>query len=164
MKKLLALVSTFAVAVAVLAPSDKPAAPAANAAPAQPAGLFEASSYKETELTRKPNGHFYVTAYVNGAPISFIVDTGASSVALTEDDARAAGLQFSKAEFEPVARTASGIARGKLLTLPKVSIEGKEVMEVEAMIIEGAEQSLLGQSYLARITGVQMNGDSMVLR
>jgi aspartyl protease family protein len=164
MKKLIAWVSTFAVAVALLAPSDKPAAPAANAAPARQPGLFEASAYKETELTRKPNGNFYVTAYVNGAPISFVVDTGASIVALSESDARAARLHFSKSEFAPVARTANGVARGQALTLPKVSIEGKEVMEVEAMVIEGAEQSLLGQSYLARITGVQMNGDTMVLR
>jgi aspartyl protease family protein len=66
--------------------------------------------------------------------------------------------------LEPIARTASGIAQGKAVTLPKVSIEGKDVPEVEAMIIEGAEVSLLGQSYLARISGVQMNGDTMVLR
>jgi aspartyl protease family protein len=164
MKKFILIVFAFAVAVGLMVPSEEPSAPAASTPPVRQAGLFEAAPYKETQLRRRPNGHFYVTADVNGAPITFVVDTGASTVALTEADARAAGLDFSPAEYEPVARTANGIARGKAVMLPKVSIEGKEVMEVEGMIVEGAELSLLGQSYLARITGVQMNGDTMVLR
>ncbi len=164
MLKFVLIVTAFGVAVGVMLPSEKPAAPAATIAQAQKPGLFEASPYKETTLSRRPNGHFYVTADVNGASITFLVDTGASAIALTEADARAAGLQFSNAEYEPVAKTANGIARGKPVTLPKVSIEGKDVTEVEAMIVEGAELSLLGQSYLSRISGVQMNGDTMVLR
>ncbi len=164
MRKLILSVIAFAIGVGLLMPSDKPAAPAATAARAEQTGLFERPVYKETELERRPNGHFYVTADINGAPINFVVDTGASSVALTEADARAAGIQFSAEEYEDVARTANGVARGKTLTLPKVSIEGKEVMEVDAMILEDADVSLLGQSYLARISAVQMNGDHMVLR
>ncbi len=164
MQKFILLVVAFAVGVALLAPSGKSTAPAAAQPPARQAGLFDAPAYKETQLRRRPDGHFYVTADVNGAAISFLVDTGASTIALTEADARAAGLQFSSAEFGPVGRTANGIARGKAVTLPKVSIDGKEVMEVEATIIEGAELSLLGQSYLGRISAVQMNGDYMVLR
>lgn len=164
MKKFLFIALAFALMVGILVPSDKPSAPAANAAQARKGGLFEPVPYKETELRRRPDGHFYVTADVNGAPITFLIDTGASMIALTESDARAAGLEFSQTEFEPIARTASGIARGKRVVLPKVSIEGKEVMEVEAAVVEGAELSLLGQSYLARISGVQMNGDAMVLR
>lgn len=162
MQKLVLVVVVFAVMVGLLAPSGTPPAPVE--AQAKPPGLFEASPYKETELQRRPNGHFHVTAYVNGAPIEFVVDTGATIVALSESDARAAGLAFSSEEFQPIARTASGIANGKAVTLPKVSIEGKDVPEVDAMIIQGAEVSLLGQSYLARISGVQMNGDTMVLR
>ena len=162
MQKLVLVVIVFAVMVGLLAPSGTP--PSSSEAQAKQPGLFEASPYKETELRRRPNGHFYVTAFVNGAPINFVVDTGATTVALSESDARAAGLAFSSEEFEPIARTASGIAQGKAVTLPKVSIEGKDVPEVEAMIIEGADVSLLGQSYLARISGVQMNGDTMVLR
>lgn len=164
MQKFVFIVLAFAVGVGVLAPSKKPGAPASASSNAKEPGLFEAAPYQETRLQRKANGHFYVTAQVNGAPVNFIVDTGATSVALTETAARAAGIQFSENEFEPVARTANGIARGKEVTLRKVAIEGKEVTGVEAMIIEGADQSLLGQSYLARISGVQMNGDVMVLR
>ena len=169
MKQLVLIVFVFAFGVAMLAPSGQPGAPAAAPASAsaentQAAGLFEAAPYKETQLVRRPDGHFYVTADVNGKPTTFLIDTGASTVALTESDARAIGLQFSSSDFEPVARTATGVARGKRVTLRKVGIEGKDVTEVEAMIVEGAHLSLLGQSYLARISSVQMNGDHMVLR
>ncbi len=164
MKKLVLSILAFALGVGILVPSDEESAPAASAAQPKAAGLFEPSPYKETELRRRPNGHFYVTADVNGAAITFLVDTGASTVALSEADARAAGIEFTPAEFEPIGRTANGVARGKPVTLPKVSIEGKDVTEVEAAIIEGADLSLLGQSYLARISSVQMNGDTMVLR
>lgn len=167
MQKLLVFVIGFGLLIGILLPSESPKAPAATAAATTPAAkgaLFQAPPYQETKLQRRPDGHFYVTADVNGAPITFLVDTGASSVALSEADAKAAGLKFSASDYEPVARTASGIANGTLLTLPRVAIDGKEVMQVEAMIIEGAEVSLLGQSYLSRITSVQMNGDTMVLR
>lgn len=164
MKRFVLMVFVSAFGIAMMMPSEKPAVPAATAASAQPGGLFEATPYKETQLRRKPDGHFYVTAEVNGTPTTFLIDTGASTVALTESDARAAGLAFSEAEFEPVARTANGVAHGKRVTLRKVGIEGKDVTEVEAMIVKDAGISLLGQSYLARISGVQMNGEHMVLR
>ena len=157
------IVIAFAVGIGVMLPSEKPA-PSAAVAQAQKPGVFEPSPYKETQLSRRSDGHFYATADVNGASITFLVDTGASTIALSEGDARAAGLQFSNAEFEPVARTANGIARGKAVTLPKVSIEGKDVTEVEAMIVEGAEMSLLGQSYLSRLASVEMNRNVMTLR
>jgi aspartyl protease family protein len=163
MKTFIFMTFAFAIVAGITFPSSKPAAPASVAAHTGRSGLFEPSPYKETQL-RRQGGHFFVTADINGAQIRFLVDTGASAVALTEADARAVGLQFSSAEFEPVARTANGVARGKFVTLPKVSIEGKDVTEVDAMIVEDAGISLLGQSYLARITGVQMNGDTMVLR
>ena len=161
MQKFAILIVVLALAVGIFMPG-KPAGPAAAASAQQ--GLFEAPPYKETQLERKPNGHFYATAYVNGAPIEFMVDTGASMVALTQEDARAAGIEFSPDEFVPIAQTANGVAKGKLLTLSKVSIEGKEVTEVEAAIMENGGQSLLGQAYLSRISGVQMNGEYMILR
>ena len=162
MQKFAILIVVLALAVGIFMPG-KPNGPAATAA-ATPQGLFESAPYKETQLERKANGHFYATAYVNGTPINFVVDTGASMVALTQEDARAAGIEFSPEEFEPIAETANGVAKGKLLTLSKVSIEGKDVTEVDAAIMENGGQSLLGQSYLARISGVQMNGEYMILR
>ena len=95
---------------------------------------------------------------------SFIVDTGASNVALTVDDARRIGLKFDPGEFQYVGEGASGPVRGKLVKLDRVSIDGKTVDDVSGVILEGSNLSLLGQSYLARMGEVQMVGDTMVLK
>lgn len=163
MNKLIYLAFALAIGIGLLIPTGKPTATSATAAKAEQGELFEAPAYQETVLERQ-NGHFFVNAEINGASINFLVDTGASMVALTEEDARAVGLEFSPEEFRPIARTASGIAKGKSVVLPNVTIEGKEVTEVDAAIVEGAGISLLGQSYLARISGVEMTGERMVLR
>ena len=59
---------------------------------------------------------------------------------------------------------ASGPVRGKLVELEKIDLDGKEVRNVRGAVLEGLDISLLGQSYLSRIGGVQMSGDQMVLR
>ncbi len=124
----------------------------------------DSSSYRETALKRRDNGHFYVDADVEGHLISFVVDTGASTVAIGPDDARRIGLDFHESEFEPIGRTANGVARGKPVHFDFIDIEGKRVPNVRGVIVEGLDVPLLGQSYLSRITAVQMNGDSMTLR
>ena len=119
---------------------------------------------RDTVLEREANGHFYVHAKVNGELVRFLVDTGASNVALTVEDARRVGLKFDPGEFQYVGEGASGPVRGKLVRLNRVSIEGKAVDDVSGVILEGSNLSLLGQSYLARMGEVQMVGDTMVLK
>jgi aspartyl protease family protein len=118
----------------------------------------------ETLLEREANGHFYVHAKVNGDLVRFLVDTGASGVALTEKDARRVGVNFSPSEFEEVGQGAAGPIRGKLVSLKSVEVDGKKVTDVRGVVLQGSELSLLGQSYLSRIGGVEMRGDYMVLR
>ena len=119
---------------------------------------------RETVLERESNGHFYVNAKVNGEIVRFIVDTGATGVALTEEDARRAGLAFSPSEFEYVGEGAAGPIRGKLVTIDKIEVDGKTVENVAGAVLQGGDLSLLGQSYLSRMGEVQMRGDYMVLR
>ena len=119
---------------------------------------------RETTLERERNGHFYTYADVNGEPVRFVVDTGASFVALTVKDAKRLGIPFSPAEFEIIGEGASGLVRGKIVQLDSVEIDGKRVTNVKAAILEGSRLSLLGQSYLSRMGEVQMRGDYMVLR
>lgn len=119
---------------------------------------------RETRLERRSNGHFYVTADVNGYPVEFVVDTGATSVALTEEDARRLGIAFNPYQFTVVGRGASGDVRGQPVVLDTVDIDGKRVSSVPGVVLEGLDVSLLGQSYLSRIGGVQMSGDQMALR
>lgn len=118
----------------------------------------------DTRVRRSPNGHFYVNALVNGQPVRFVVDTGATTVALTVEDARRAGVRFDQASFEVIGRGAAGPIRGEQVHLNSVELDGKERLHVRAAVLEGGDVSLLGQTYLSRLNSIQMQGDQMVLR
>ena len=126
--------------------------------------VAETGEPRETVLEREATGHFYVDAKVNGELVHFIVDTGATGVALTEEDARRVGLAFSPSEFEYVGEGAAGPVRGKLVTIDTIEVDGKTVEDVSGAVLQGGDLSLLGQSYLSRMGEVQMRGDYMVLR
>ena len=115
-------------------------------------------------LDRSLDGHFYADAQVNGVTVHFLVDTGASGVALSAADARRVGLPFFHTEFAAVGRGASGEVRGKLVTLDRVTLGGKSVDNVSGAILEGSEMSLLGQSFLSRMGTIEMTPDRMVIR
>ena len=133
-------------------------APEAAPAPGQ-AQAFTSPAPRETVL-ESIGGHFYADVEVNDQPVRFLVDTGATTVALSEKDAARIGIPFSSSEFTVVGRGASGPVRGKSLTLRKVTLDGKEARDVRGAIIEGGETSLLGQAYLREFT-VEMRGDTM---
>jgi len=115
-------------------------------------------------LQREANGHFFVDAQVNGMPVHFLIDTGASGVALTTADAQRVGLPFSRAEFGAVGQGASGAVNGKFVTLDRVSMKGKTVQNVSGVILDGGDTSLLGQSFLSRMGKIEISGDQMVIR
>jgi aspartyl protease family protein len=115
-------------------------------------------------LKREPNGHFYADAEVNNMTIRFMVDTGATGIALTRDDARRAGLAVSAGMFEVVAEGASGDVKGEWVTLDSVKLGEQEAKQVPAVILDGGQQSLLGQSFLQQFTSVEIKGDRMLLR
>jgi aspartyl protease family protein len=120
---------------------------------------------RETVLERESNGHFYTHARVNDAElIDFVVDTGASVVALTVEDAHRLGIPVNPAEFTVVGEGASGLVRGKEVMLKSVDVDGKRVENVRGVILEGSRLSLLGQAYLSRMGEVEMSGDYMVLK
>lgn len=157
MHKALFLVTLTGAALGLLWPSGPKPKPA-------PFAVAAAGQPKQTLLRRADSGHFYVDAQVNGEPVNFVVDTGATAVTLTEEDARRIGIQFSRNDFGPIGWGASGEVRGLMLTLDRVSVDGKEATGVSAAIAEGLGQSLLGQSYLSQISSVEMSGDYMRLQ
>jgi len=115
-------------------------------------------------LAREYDGHFYATTTVNGASLRMMVDTGASVIALTGADARAAGIYWDQSEVAPVARGASGTVYGVVRQLDVVDVGGFTRRNVRAMIVpEGLDISLLGQSYLGQIKSVKIEGNQMVL-
>jgi aspartyl protease family protein len=140
------------------AEAGKPAAHAGNAAAAPAAG----NGFASREIPRAADGHFYLDAQVNGAQIHFLVDTGASMVALTAADAQRAGI------FLPSGRATAEGAGGAVEIIP-VTIDRIAAGPLEARNIEGAVArnlpiSLLGQSFLSRVGTVQISGDRMTLR
>ena len=146
--------------VSLMLPSNHPA-PEAGAAvrvttPSEPR--------RDTELQREGNGHFYVYAKVNGQLVRFLVDTGATMVALTVDDAERAGLKVNPATFQIVGEGAGGPVRGQDVTIGSIEVEGKLINDIEGVVLEGGSTSLLGQAYLSRLTEVKMSGEYMILR
>lgn len=133
-------------------------------APSERDEAFAAWNAGETVLPRARNGHFYAEASINGTAANFMIDTGASMVALTGDDARAAGLSWSDADVRIVAQGASGPVYGIPIRLDRVVLGGHEAQNVEAAIIpEGLDISLLGQSFLSTIEPVRIEDNQMVL-
>ena len=115
-------------------------------------------------LQRDANGHFYADVKVNNMPVHFMVDTGATGIALTRDDARRAGLSVSVGMFDVVADGASGDVKGEWVTLDSVSLGQEEAKNVPAVILDGGQQSLLGQTFLQQFDTVEIKGDRMILR
>ena len=109
------------------------------------------------------NGHVFVTAEVNGAPIRFIVDTGASSVSLTHADALRAGVGGAL-NYSITMATANGIAKAAPVTLREIRIGQFAVGEVAAAVLpEEHGISLLGQTFLKRLRSYEMHDDVLTL-
>lgn len=135
----------------------EPVAAEPSSAPAPVAG-------DATELRRAGDGHFYAGVKANGHSLTMLVDTGASVVALTGADARAAGLHWNPNQLAVVAQGAGGPIRGVALKLDRVTLGQHEARDVEAVIIpDGLPISLLGQSFLATVEPVRIEKDRMVL-
>lgn len=118
---------------------------------------------RETLLKRNEDGHFYADVEVNGELVHFLVDTGATSVALTEEDAQRVGIAVSPATFQTVGMGAGGPIRGAIVKIDRISLDGKKAEDVHGAVLEGATMSLLGQAYLSGLS-VEMNGDYMRIR
>jgi aspartyl protease family protein len=154
-------------AIGVLWPARDPAALQIAVAPkVDKAKVAEPErSPLDVILDRRPDGHFYADVMVNGQPVNFLIDTGATAIALTADDARSLGFYWNDMELEPVGRGVSGEVRGKMVALHHVQLGGKEAWDMQAAIIpEGLGVSLLGQTFLSQIGSVKISGDQMTLR
>ena len=161
MKVALFSVVGVGIVIGLAVPTAKPQAATPLAVPAAAPTVQEPP--RETVLERSPGGHFYTFAQVNGEPVRFIVDTGASTIALSEEDARRAHVPFDPATFEPVGQGASGIIQGQRVTVGAIDLDGKRGEALSGVVMQGATMSLLGQNYLRRLN-VQIAGDTMTLR
>ncbi|MEH3021293.1 MAG: TIGR02281 family clan AA aspartic protease [Pseudomonas oryzihabitans] len=113
---------------------------------------YSAPQRREFSVPRSNNGHYQVTANVNGRPVSLLVDTGATSVALSGTQADQLGIKYREGTPGWV-ETASGHARAWRTTIGQIRLGDVEVLGVEAMVLEGnfPSQGLLGMSFLNRV-------------
>ena len=151
---MMCLVAVFAVP----RPTETPVALASAKPVRQSAGASDALL-----LQRDASGQFHLEASVNGAPVEFLVDTGADVVALTEQEALNLGLNVSEADFQPVMKTASGVGYGAQIKLDELEVAGERLREVDAVVVKGLAVNLLGQSALRKLGSVQLKGDSMII-
>ncbi len=119
----------------------------------------------ELEFRRGGDGHFYIDAEVNGRPVRFLVDTGASDIVLSPADARRLGFRISALTFNRVYETANGVGRGAPVVLNSVAVGRLRFGQVAASVNDAAmSESLLGMSFLDRLSGYEVRGDSLILR
>jgi aspartyl protease family protein len=118
------------------------------------------------EVEVGPDGHYHVDAEINGRSVAVLVDTGASVVALTADDADAAGIFVRDRVFTGRIQTANGSARVAPVLLDEVTIGDITVRDVRAVVSEpGAlSVSLLGMTFLNQLDRVDMRSGKLILQ
>ncbi len=111
------------------------------------------------------NGHFAVRAYLNGRPVALMADTGATVVALTHEDASRIGFSPGTLDYTARTRTANGIARVAPITIDRVRVGDIMVRNVRGLVAEPGKLavSLLGMSFLGKLTRFEMRGRELVL-
>lgn len=116
------------------------------------------------EVPMAPDGHYYLTAEVNGTAVRFVVDTGASDIVLTRRDAERAGLDTAALAFTGQARTANGTVATAPVRLATMQLGPIRDSNLRAVVNRGQmDDSLLGMAYLSRFERVEFRRDRLVL-
>ncbi len=153
--------------VQTVAAVASPAAKAAAAAPAPVAAALPGAGLSpgDAQVSKSADGHYWADAQVNGRNVRFLVDTGASFVALTRADAEQLGLNPASLVYDAPVATANGRTQAARVQLDYVAVAGARVEQVPAMVVaDGLSTSLLGMSYLNRLSGFQATPTSLILR
>lgn len=116
------------------------------------------------EVPVAPDGHFYLTLDLDGTPVRFVVDTGASDMVLSERDARRIGIKTETLVYLGQASTANGTVATAPVRIGLVNLGGIEDRDVRATVNGGElDTSLLGMSYLSRFDKLEISRDRLVL-
>lgn len=118
----------------------------------------------QVEVPRMFDGHFYLTARLNGEPVEFVVDTGATDVVLTKADALRIGIDLDALTYTGSAMTANGMVRTARARIDRISVGEIEDRNLEVWINEGEmDRSLLGMAYLRRFSRIEIADDTLIL-
>jgi aspartyl protease family protein len=121
---------------------------------------------RTVEIVRGRGGDFQVAAQVNGTRVAMALDTGASSVVLTQEAAKAAGLPLEVLSYTVNVDTANGRTRAAAVTLDRIAVGGIVERAVPALVAQPGQLrvSLLGMSFLNRLEGWEVRGDKLLMR
>jgi aspartyl protease family protein len=132
------------------------------------AGLFPAEGFQKSPYSMSfpvsSDGHFHIRAKVNGIPIMFLVDTGASNIVLSPSDAERLGIKVNELNFNRIYETANGNVRGSSIQLADFRIGDIHLEHIGASV-NGAEmrESLLGMTFFRRLKGYDVKNDVLTL-
>jgi aspartyl protease family protein len=130
-------------------------------APVRLAGGAGPSSAREVVIPASPGGHFFVSGAINGRAVQFLVDTGATLVAISSAEAQRLGIDHRQGQRVQM-HTANGVIAGHVITLSALRVADVELANVQAVVIPAPMPGiLLGNSVLARFS---MRRDSDVMR
>lgn len=118
------------------------------------------------QIPRGANGEFSVQARINGIPASMVVDTGATSVVLTYETAKAAGFPLEMLDYDVDVQTAGGQTKAARVWLDRVVIGKLVERSVPALVVRPGQMktNLLGMSFLDRLESFEVRADQMMLR
>ena len=115
-------------------------------------------------LNRQRDGHYNIEAEINGARVPFLVDTGASGIALTLSDAGRIGIRTHRLDFSIPVSMASGQAMAAPVTIRSLDLQGHHFEEIPAVVMPGGEISLLGMSVLERFSSLEIRENQLILQ
>ena len=139
-------------------PNTNHANPWSHAASTAPHG-----SSGPVTLTRDSSGHFGISGMINGHSAPFLIDTGADYVSIPADQAAQYGIYVRPDQFQPIMRTASGVGMAAVVRVDDLYVAGTQLHNVEAVVAQGLDRNLLGQSALRQMGKVSLQGDEMVI-
>jgi aspartyl protease family protein len=121
---------------------------------------------RSVEMARSRSGDFQISAQVNGSKIPMVLDTGASTVVLTHEAAKAAGLPLEMIKYDVSIETANGHAKAASVTLDRVAVGGLVERSIPALIAPPGQLkvSLLGMTFLNRLQSWEVRGNKLMMR
>jgi aspartyl protease family protein len=124
------------------------------------------STSRSVQIARSQNGEFALRARINGVVAPMVVDTGATSVVLTYETARAAGLPLELLDYDVDVETAGGHTKAARLTLDRLAIGKLVERSVPALVVPHGQMktNLLGMSFLDRLESWEVRSDHLMLR
>jgi aspartyl protease family protein len=132
---------------------------------ATPAAVHAPAHGAPAQVLKAADGHYWADARIDGKVVRVMVDTGASVVVLTPADAARLGLRLKAGDFSATIITASGPVPAARVALASVAVAGARVEQVEALVVQrGLPHSLLGMSYLGRLSSFSATPAGLTLR